>query len=40
MQSAGLFQLPEKQTRKKVTQKPIQWSDSTAAQPVINCPLS
>jgi hypothetical protein len=40
MHSAGLFQLPEKQTRKKVTQKPIQWSDSTAAQPVINCPLS
>ncbi len=40
MQSAGLFQLPKKQTRKKVSQKPIQWSDSTAAQPVINCPLS
>ena len=40
MQGAGLFQLPEKQTRKKTTQKPIPWSDSTAAQPVINCPLS
>jgi len=40
MQSAGLFQLPEKQKRKKTTQKPIPWSDSTAAQPVINCPLS
>ncbi len=40
MQSVGLFQLPEKQTRTKVQQKPLQWSDHTDSQPAINGNLS
>ena len=36
MESAGLFQLPQKQMRpKKATQKPLQWSEHSAAQPAI-----
>ena len=36
MEAAGLFQLPEKQTRPKTaTQKPIQWSEHSAPQPTI-----
>ncbi len=40
MQTAGLFQLPEKQARpKKTTQKPIQWSNRTAPDSAIDGPL-
>jgi hypothetical protein len=36
MEAAGLFQLPEKQTRpKKATQKPLQWGEHSAPQPTI-----
>jgi hypothetical protein len=36
MEAAGLFRLPEKQTRPgKATQKPLQWSEHSAPQPTI-----
>ncbi len=40
MQAVGLFQLPEKQMYPdNVRQKPLQWSNLTAAQPTINATL-
>jgi len=37
MESAGLFRLPEKQTRsRKATQKPLEWSEHTEPQPTID----